>query len=125
MFSPKDFLDLDHTEHRMLFENVTNAWDALKQITSYLQFRLKLARERDVVPTRKGGGASLDALIGAQSSGTVRNPAGMLWQTGAQRLEAPVRASAPAAPSKATDLDDDLAALGKGLGKIKVRPSKD
>ena len=90
-----------------------------------LQFRLKLARERDVVPTRKGGGASLDALIGAQSSGTVRNPAGMLWQTGAQRLEAPVRASAPAAPSKATDLDDDLAALGKGLGKIKVRPSKD
>src|SRR5205085_12460281 len=33
----------DHTEHRMLFENVTNVWDALKQITSYLQFRLKPA----------------------------------------------------------------------------------
>lgn len=27
----------------MLFENATNAWDALKQITSYLQFRLKPA----------------------------------------------------------------------------------
>lgn len=25
----------------MLFENVTNVWDALKQISSYLQFRLK------------------------------------------------------------------------------------
>ena len=43
MFPPSDYLDLNHTEHRMLFENATNAWDALKQITSYLQFRLKPA----------------------------------------------------------------------------------
>ena len=43
MFSPKDFLDLDHTEHRMLFENAVNVWDALRQISSYLQFRLKPA----------------------------------------------------------------------------------
>src|SRR5882762_4609201 len=42
-FSPGDYLDLNHTEHRMLFENSVNAWDALKQITSYLQFRLKPA----------------------------------------------------------------------------------
>ena len=42
-FSPADYLDLNHTEHRMLFENSVNAWDALKQITSYLQFRLKPA----------------------------------------------------------------------------------
>jgi NDP-sugar pyrophosphorylase family protein len=41
MFAPADYLDLNHTEHRMLFENSVNAWDALKQITSYLQFRLK------------------------------------------------------------------------------------
>jgi len=41
MFSPQSYLDLTHTEHRMLFENATNAWDALKQIASYLQFRLK------------------------------------------------------------------------------------
>jgi NDP-sugar pyrophosphorylase family protein len=40
-FSPSKFLDLNHTEHRMLFENASNVWDALKQITSYLQFRLK------------------------------------------------------------------------------------
>lgn len=40
-FAPSDYLDLNHTEHRMLFENANNAWDALKQITSYLQFRLK------------------------------------------------------------------------------------
>jgi NDP-sugar pyrophosphorylase family protein len=40
-FAPSDYLDLSHTEHRMLFENAVNVWDALKQITSYLQFRLK------------------------------------------------------------------------------------
>ncbi len=37
------FLDLNHTEHRMLFENSVNAWEALAQIASYLQFRLKPA----------------------------------------------------------------------------------
>jgi NDP-sugar pyrophosphorylase family protein len=42
-FDPTEYLDLNHTEHRMLFENATHAWDALKQITSYLQFRLKPA----------------------------------------------------------------------------------
>jgi UDP-N-acetylglucosamine diphosphorylase / glucose-1-phosphate thymidylyltransferase / UDP-N-acetylgalactosamine diphosphorylase / glucosamine-1-phosphate N-acetyltransferase / galactosamine-1-phosphate N-acetyltransferase len=43
MFPPEEYLDLNHTEHRMLFDNAANAWDALKQITSYLQFRLKPA----------------------------------------------------------------------------------
>lgn len=40
-FSPESFLDLQHTEHRMLFENSSHVWDALSQISSYLQFRLK------------------------------------------------------------------------------------
>jgi UDP-N-acetylglucosamine diphosphorylase / glucose-1-phosphate thymidylyltransferase / UDP-N-acetylgalactosamine diphosphorylase / glucosamine-1-phosphate N-acetyltransferase / galactosamine-1-phosphate N-acetyltransferase len=43
MFAPQDYLNLQHTEHRMLFENAVHAWDALKQIPSYLQFRLKPA----------------------------------------------------------------------------------
>ena len=43
MFAPEKYLDLDHTDHRKLFENVANAWDALRQIPSYLQFRLKPA----------------------------------------------------------------------------------
>ena len=42
-FPASDYLDLNHTEHRMLFENSVQVWDALKQITSYLQFRLKPA----------------------------------------------------------------------------------
>jgi NDP-sugar pyrophosphorylase family protein len=42
-FAPQDYLDLNHTEHRMLFDHSNNVWDALKQITSYLQFRLKPA----------------------------------------------------------------------------------
>lgn len=45
MFSPEEFLDLNHTDHRKLFENVTYVWDALKQTASYLQFRLKPAIE--------------------------------------------------------------------------------
>ena len=43
MFPPESLLDLDHTDHRKLFENAVNAWDALKQIGSYLQFRLQPA----------------------------------------------------------------------------------
>lgn len=40
-FAPDQYLDLSHTEHRMLFDNAVHVWDALKQIPSYLQFRLK------------------------------------------------------------------------------------
>lgn len=42
-FGPADFLDLSHTEHPKLFENAARVWDALKQIGSYLQFRLQPA----------------------------------------------------------------------------------
>jgi len=41
MFSPDDLLDLDRTEHSVIFENVTHAWEALAKISTYLQFRLK------------------------------------------------------------------------------------
>ncbi|MEY2480881.1 MAG: UDP-N-acetylglucosamine diphosphorylase / glucose-phosphate thymidylyltransferase [Verrucomicrobiota bacterium] len=43
MFAPEQILALDHTAHPKLFENTKNVWDALKQIASYLQFRLKPA----------------------------------------------------------------------------------
>src|SRR3982750_2393985 len=41
MFSAEEFLDLSHTAHPKLFENQRYVWDALKQIASYLQFRLQ------------------------------------------------------------------------------------
>src|SRR5246127_3778084 len=41
MFAPVDYLNLEHTAHPKLFENQKYIWDALKQIASYLQFRLK------------------------------------------------------------------------------------
>ena len=41
MFSPDSLLDLDRTEHSVIFENVTHAWEALANISTYLQFRLK------------------------------------------------------------------------------------
>ena len=41
MFAPAEFIDLEHTAHPKLFENQKYVWEALKQIASYLQFRLK------------------------------------------------------------------------------------
>src|SRR3954468_23143113 len=43
MFEPAEYLSLDQTAHSKLFENQKYVWDALKQIASYLQFRLKPA----------------------------------------------------------------------------------
>src|SRR3954471_10011496 len=43
MFSPAEFVSLGHTAHSKLFEPDKYVWDALKQIPSYLQFRLKPA----------------------------------------------------------------------------------
>src|SRR5438270_153995 len=43
MFSPAEFLSLEHTAHPKLFESQKYVWDALRQIASYLQFRLKPA----------------------------------------------------------------------------------
>ena len=43
MFAPAEFLNLEHTAHPKLFESQKYVWDPLKQIASYLQFRLKPA----------------------------------------------------------------------------------
>jgi NDP-sugar pyrophosphorylase family protein len=43
MFAPTDYLDLGHTEHRVIFDNVENVWQALPKIAAYLQFRLQPA----------------------------------------------------------------------------------
>ncbi len=43
IFAPAEFIALEHTTHAKLFENQRFIWDALKQIASYLQFRLKPA----------------------------------------------------------------------------------
>src|SRR2546428_13032699 len=43
MFAPAQFLNLEHTAHPKLFEDQSYVWNALKQIASYLQFRLKPA----------------------------------------------------------------------------------
>jgi UDP-N-acetylglucosamine diphosphorylase / glucose-1-phosphate thymidylyltransferase / UDP-N-acetylgalactosamine diphosphorylase / glucosamine-1-phosphate N-acetyltransferase / galactosamine-1-phosphate N-acetyltransferase len=43
MFAPAQILSLEHTAHPKLFEDQQYVWNALKQIASYLQFRLKPA----------------------------------------------------------------------------------
>ena len=40
MFSPEDYLDLEHTEHQQLFEGLSNVWEVLPRIADYLKFRL-------------------------------------------------------------------------------------
>lgn len=42
-FAPANYLSLEHLDHPTLFENVEQSWEALKKISSYLQFRLKPA----------------------------------------------------------------------------------
>lgn len=48
-FPPSDYLDLDQTDHRQLFESASNVWEPLRQIGSYLQFRLKPAIEGKLI----------------------------------------------------------------------------
>jgi NDP-sugar pyrophosphorylase family protein len=43
MFAPADLFTLERIAHPKLFENQKYVWDALKQIGSYLQFRMKPA----------------------------------------------------------------------------------
>lgn len=43
MFTAAEFFELEHTAHSKLFESDKYVWDALKQIPSYLKFRLKPA----------------------------------------------------------------------------------
>lgn len=43
MFAPEEYLDLSHTEHRIIFEKVEHVWQALAKISPYLKFRLKPA----------------------------------------------------------------------------------
>src|SRR5205807_9692915 len=43
MFAPAQFLSLEHTAHPKLFDGQNYVWNALKQISSYLHFRLKPA----------------------------------------------------------------------------------
>src|SRR5471032_333860 len=43
MFQPDRYLDLSRTEHRVIFDNLENVWEALPKISAYLKFRLKPA----------------------------------------------------------------------------------
>ncbi len=43
IFHAGDYFTLAETDHRPLFEGITQAWEALAQIESYLQFRLRPA----------------------------------------------------------------------------------
>ena len=41
MFAPDQFLDLSRTEHKIIFENVEDVWQALPKLAAYLKFRLE------------------------------------------------------------------------------------
>ena len=48
-FAAADYLDLEHTSHRMLFEHTTNVWEALAKIATYLQFSLKPSVQAELI----------------------------------------------------------------------------
>ena len=43
MFEATNYLDLHHTEHRILFDQITHPWEVLPKIKEYLQRRLEPA----------------------------------------------------------------------------------
>ncbi|MFI0348001.1 MAG: UDP-N-acetylglucosamine diphosphorylase [Chthoniobacterales bacterium] len=49
MFHASDYLDLHHTEHRILFENIAHVWEALSKIAGYLQGRLEPANHGKII----------------------------------------------------------------------------
>ncbi len=64
MFAPAQFLNLEHTAHPKLFEDQSYVWNALKQIASYLQFRLKPAVLGELVGLEQGAVLKGPAWIG-------------------------------------------------------------
>jgi NDP-sugar pyrophosphorylase family protein len=72
MFSPADYLDLDRTDHRVIFDNVDHVWRALEKIAPYLQFRLKPAMLGTLVGKPHIG---QDVFVG---QGTVIEPGAMI-----------------------------------------------
>ena len=49
MFHASDYFDLHHTEHRILFENITSVWEALPKIAGYLHERLEPANHGKII----------------------------------------------------------------------------
>jgi NDP-sugar pyrophosphorylase family protein len=76
VFSPAQYVDLDRTDHRKLFENVVHVWEALRQIPSYLQFRLKPGVQARLIGRPHIGGA---VFIGrgtvVENGATIKGPA--------------------------------------------------
>jgi len=72
MFSPANYLDLDRTDHRVIFDNVDEVWRALEKIAPYLQFRLKPAMLGTLVGKPHIGP---DVFVG---EGTVIEPGAMI-----------------------------------------------
>ena len=69
MFSAAEFFELEHTAHSKLFETDKYVWEALKQIPSYLQFRLKPAVLGELVgKPRQNKSHCMSALSAAAQS---------------------------------------------------------
>ena len=83
MFSAAEFFELEHTAHSKLFEAEKYVWEALKQIPSYLQFRLKPAVLGELV----GKPFISDSIFIGQ--GTIVEQGAVLKRAGLDRRELP------------------------------------
>lgn len=48
-FAASDYLDLDHTAHRVLFSQIAQVWEAIDKIANYLQFSLRPGVQAELV----------------------------------------------------------------------------
>ena len=49
IFSPAAYLDLKQTEHAALFDGVTQAWEVLPKLLSYLEKEIKPANRGKLI----------------------------------------------------------------------------
>lgn len=75
-FRPCDFLDLEATQHALLFPEDEPVWTALTRIESYLEFRLKREIRSELPPgVYLGEHVFIDEAVTIEPGAVIRGPA--------------------------------------------------
>ncbi len=75
-FRPRDYLDLDATQHALLFPEDEPVWTALTRIESYLEFRLKREIRSELPPgVYLGEHVFIDEAVVIEPGAVIRGPA--------------------------------------------------
>ena len=75
-FRPRDYLDLEATQHALLFPEDEPVWTALTRIESYLEFRLKREIRSELPPgVYLGEHVFIDEAVTIEPGAVIRGPA--------------------------------------------------